>query len=133
MRLIFIFFVLFVSGCAGSPLHISLLNEEELKRQDSMSLCRAYSIAKSDKIRNELIRRKAIDEEELSLADLKKIRIGMSECGLLASWGGTGTYGDINRSVGPGGERAQWVYRPCRSCGADYVYTENGKIIGWQD
>jgi len=62
---------------------------------------------------------------EWDLIENEKIRVGMSKCGLLASWGKPGR---INRSShGP----AQWVYGG--SGNRSYVYVRGGKIKSWQN
>ena len=60
-----------------------------------------------------------------SLVRVEKIRIGISECQLYASWG---LPRDQNQSVGRWGVHIQHVY----SYGT-YVYTENGRVTSWQD
>lgn len=122
-----------LSGCAGSPARIAMMSQEELKSVDSHDLCFAYDMNHSEEIKAELKRRDAIPEKEWALIDQNKINIGMSELGLVCSWGGVGLYGSVNKSVGSWGVHKQWVYRACRSCSANYVYTENGKVKSWQN
>lgn len=55
----------------------------------------------------------------------ERIRIGMSECELYASWGFPDRQ---SRSVGRYGTHIQHVYSS-----QVYVYTENGRVTGWQD
>ena len=131
-----IFALLLISGilasCAGSPVRIAMMSQEELKSVDSHDLCFAYDMNHSEKIKAELKRRAAIPEHEWPLIDQNKIKLGMSELGLVCSWGGVGLYGAVNQSVGSWGVHKQWVYRACHSCRANYVYTENGKVKSWQ-
>lgn len=61
-----------------------------------------------------------------SLIRSEKIRMGMSECELYASWGFPSSQ---NRSVGSWGVHVQHVYGNFGS----YVYTENGRVTSWQD
>lgn len=70
-----------------------------------------------------------LNDSDYQLVLKKKIRIGMTETGLLCSWG---TPVEINRDVSSYGVSKQFVY----SAGGDseiYVYVENGIIDGWQD
>lgn len=60
------------------------------------------------------------------LVEGEKLKMGMSDCELLASWGYPE---DINRSVGSWGTHVQYVYRSLKT----YVYTRNGKVTSWQD
>ncbi len=63
---------------------------------------------------------------KLDIASVKKgtIKIGMSECSMLAAWGEPES---SNRSVGRWGVHTQHVYH------STYIYTENGIITSWQD
>jgi hypothetical protein len=73
-------------------------------------------------VKKEAARRKLQFNEKLVLDE--KIKIGMSQCQMYASWGEPN---DENRSVGPWGVHIQHVY------GNSYVYTENGKIKSYQN
>jgi len=106
---------------------------EELRTENSFNLCNAYAYSKSEKAKAELKRRNAIPDDEWSVIEQKKIRMGMSELGLVCSWGKPSLYGTINKTVTRYGERKQWVYRSCSSCKGQYVYTENGKVTSWQN
>ena len=127
--LITILFI-FLAGCAGSPVRISMLSPQELKAENAWNLCGAYAHGHSEKVKAELVRRGEIPDDEWPLIEQNKIRIGMSEFGLVCSWGGAYR---INETVGSWGVHKQWVYRACRSCSAQYVYTENGKVSSWQN
>lgn len=56
----------------------------------------------------------------------KSIRIGMTTCMLYAALGEPRTE---NRTTGSWGQHIQHVYGSHR----DYVYSENGRVTGWQD
>lgn len=60
------------------------------------------------------------------LVESRKIRIGMTDCELLAAWGYPS---DTNRSVGSWGAHVQHVY----GRNGPYVYTENGIVKAFQD
>lgn len=120
-------------GCAGSPARIGMMSAAELAAVDSWDLCNAYAYNGSESARAELERRSAIPADEWVLIDKKQIAIGMSELGLMCSWGSVGYTGGVNQSVGQYGAHKQWVYRSCRYCKTKYVYTDNGKITGWQN
>ena len=73
-------------------------------------------------VRQEAKRRKLriVDTEAIS----EKIKIGITQCQMLASWGEPR---DKNRSVGSWGVHIQYIYS-----GA-YVYIKNGVVTGFQD
>ena len=125
--------IIFLGGCAGSPASIGMKSPEELRAENSYNLCNAYAFSKSEKAKAELKRRNAIPDDEWPVIEQKKIRMGMSELGLVCSWGNPSLYGTINKSVTRYGERKQWVYRSCSSCKGQYVYTENGKVTSLQN
>lgn len=120
-----------MTGCAMSP--------DIMTRQDDMDVCRSYGIyanspmwrATADGYEQEINRRGLLSTEEWQLARSKKIRQGMSQCALYASWGKPDRE---NRSVGSWGVHIQHVYNAgYRYIQPSYVYTENGKVRSWQD
>lgn len=74
-------------------------------------------------VKKESARRKLKFDD--SLTRKERIRMGISECQLFASWG---LPEDQNRTVGGWGVHIQHVYGS-----GTYVYTENGKVTSWQD
>jgi hypothetical protein len=82
---------------------------------------------------DELQKRNVITDDEWWLIADHKIQVGMSELALLASWGSPGLYGAINRTATSAGVQIQWVYRNCQGCRTRYVYTQDGKVVSWQD
>jgi hypothetical protein len=128
-----IVFIIFLMACVGSPLHISMMSSEELSHQDSYLLCNAYALKRSKNIKTELLKRNIIPPKEWQPIDQGEIKRGMSELGLICSWGYPTINGSINETVGSWGVHKQWVYRLCSTCSSQYVYTENGKITGWQN
>jgi len=75
-----------------------------------------------DLLRKQIINRNLSVSEDT--AKKHAIRIGSTECELLA---GYGLPSHKNRSVGSWGTHIQWVY------GGTYIYSENGKVTSWQD
>lgn len=75
-----------------------------------------------DVIKKEAARRKISFNDKLVLNE--KIKVGISQCHMYASWG---TPDDENRSVGSWGVHIQHVY------GRSYVYTENGRVTSYQN
>lgn len=73
-------------------------------------------------VKTEARRRKIVFSDAL-VRDMQ-IKIGMTECQLLAVWGAPRAQ---NQSTGVWGDHTQHVYN-----GA-YVYTENGRVVSWQN
>ena len=122
--------VLLLAGCAPSYAHAKAADLAALAQAD---LCAAYHDGHPPTVRAELERRGAIAAADWPDVEARTIRVGMSQCALLASWGIPGLWGNVNRSVTAAGTETQWVYRDCDACEATYVYTERGVVTGWQD
>jgi hypothetical protein len=75
-------------------------------------------------IKTELNRRDAVSDEDWPLIDNSKVRIGMSECALLAAWGQPTV---INHTMTAAGESSQYVYSVSR-----YAYVANGSVTTLQ-
>ena len=119
--------IVFLNGC------ISTMSPEALKSENSYDLCKYYASSKSENVKLELIWRGAIPDNEWPLIEKKLIQLGMSELGLVCSWG---IPNQINKTVVRWGTRKQWIYCPYgyyNSHDCQYVYTDNGKITAWQN
>lgn len=117
----------------------TLSSPEQAASLDDMSLCtRAFGTLRGgvygytpDAIaRAEINRRELIKEVEWTAIDQQKIRIGMSECALLASWGRPT---NINTSVSSRGKSKQYVYRGYSAASTNYVYVKDGIIEAFQN
>jgi hypothetical protein len=108
------------------------------KMTDSQ-LCSAYGNAKDKSyqksklpaLKQEIQNRNLMPDEEWALADAREIRVGMSVCGLRASWGSAEERNYSSRYS----QSTQHIYRLswCRRCKVSYVYTENGKVTAIQN
>ena len=133
IRLLVYLQLVFLLGCAGSPMHLSQMDRNQLTTVTDDQLIRAIG---SDLTRNNLMfdevkARKLLSDEEIDLVKSKEIRLGMSEKALLASWG---TPTKTNKSVSSFGVRKQFVYGTfSKYSSPTYVYVENGKVTSWQD
>lgn len=68
--------------------------------------------------------------DEWDLIHAKQIKIGMTQCSLLASWGQPDR---INSSASRYGSSNQWIYNVgFRFIRASYVYVSGGKVSAWQ-
>lgn len=121
--------IVVLGGCAGSPIRIGMMSPEALRAESSYNLCIAYYSSKLGNAKAELIRRNAIPDDEWPVIEQSKIRIGMSELGLVCSWGYPRT---SNKTVTRYGESKQWVYSLGAGYSGQYVYIENGKVTSWQ-
>ena len=129
----FVLLPLLVLGCAGSPGQIALMKPDKLETVSSHDICKAYSRRPMAKLRLILTQRGEFTSEEWRHIDERKIHVGMTELGLICAWGRPGLFGSVSESVKDQVTHRQWVYRPCPGCKAWYVYTENGKVTGWQN
>lgn len=122
-----------VVGCAGSPANLATMNETQLSTVTDDQLISALGnrIYRNNQMFQEALQRSLLTEDEIVLIKDRKIRIGMSETALIASWGSPNK---INRSVGNYGVHKQYIYGSySRYSSRTYVYVENGKVTSWQD
>lgn len=117
-----------MSACAGSPMRLSMMDEEGLKLEKTAVIAQAYGFGQYDNLRAELKRREAFTEQEWAWIDAKQLGMGMSVEAMYASWG---TPSHQNSTVTRAGRHVQHVYGG--GAHATYVYTENGRITSWQD
>ncbi len=128
--IIFLLLTVIVFGCANSPVRTSLMSPSRLAFEPTENLCGAYQIARQQKIKNEIVKRKEIPEKDWEIIDRASVKIGMSELSLICSMG---TPYAVNRTVGSWGVKKQFIFRPCCHDEVYYVYTENGYVTGFQD
>ena len=123
--------VVLVSGCAGSPVAVSMMEDREyeqlVKGRPDLIICKHYSesYARKPIVREILESKGLVPDDEWEYIDQKKIIIGMSRCGLYASWGAPKRE---NEYVSASGVRIQYIYG---SLTGNYVYTNDGKITSW--
>ena len=146
----YLIFLGLLAGCAGSPLHIGMMDDEDLMRVEVEDLCLAYaSFNKWDsKIKVELKRRNVFTAKEWQAIEDRKIFIGMSESAFRCSWPGPGVLDLDSARVakgGPWGVRVVYEYglglEGGLPVGADVisgewpkkVFIENGVIVAYQE
>ena len=132
-KLIPVLLPLLVIGCAGSPGRVLLTKSEKLQGVSSFDLCKTFYVRPTDKLRSELQERNEFTPEEWTFIDEQRIYVGMRELVLACAWGYPGFFGSVSESVTDDVTHRQWVYRACPGCRALYVYTEDGKVTGWQN
>ena len=132
-KLIVVLLPLLALGCAGSPGRVLLTNSEKLRQVSSFDLCRSFFLRPAAKLRAELKERDEFTPDEWAFIDEQRIYVGMRELVLVCAWGYPGFFGSVSESVVEDVTHRQWVYRACPGCKALYVYTEDGKVTGWQN
>jgi hypothetical protein len=124
--------MLLLAGCAATPQRASTLSNTELCVRYGDSL-RANDSSGAQIYRSEIDNRNLmLPTDNTESIRRKQISIGMSRCAMHASWGFSSR---DNRSVTSRGVRVQHVYMSpySRYRASAYVYTENGRVTGWQD
>ena len=138
-----------LAGCAGSPVRIAMMDDEDLSRVEAIDLCFAYArFDDSDsKIKAELLRRDVFSEQEWRAVDTHKIFIGMSELAFRCSWPFSPAMDlDSLRLEQKGTWGVRTLYKYNRNTGAykydedllpgpwpKKVYFENGVLIAYQE
>lgn len=112
-------------GCATAP------TVEQLNRMSDDQVMRTLVYHKNVNVLREAFSRNLITSDEFNLIVDRKIRVGMSEKALIASWGYPSK---VNRSVDRYGVHKQYVYGSySKYSSPTYVYVENDEVTGWQD
>ena len=132
-KLIFVLLPLLALGCAGSPGRVLLTKSDKLQGVSSFDLCKSFYLRPTAKVRLVLKERNEFTPEEWTFIDEQRIYVGMRELVLTCAWGYPGFFGSVSESVIDDVTHRQWVYRACPGCRAVYVYTEEGKVTGWQN
>ena len=113
-------------GCAhlvGLPFKIAFLSEAEVAQLSVQDLCKGREFFPKT-VENALRGKRVFSRLELEMIMKNKIHLGMSEEALLCSWG---LPDDLNISVRERGDQREYVYEPDQ-----YVYVEDGKVVGWK-
>jgi len=121
MKMLLIAAILFITACAGSPMHIA---QNPLDYSDG-DLVEATHWNKSPAIMEEIKRRNFIPENEWRLINRGTIEIGMSRLGTVLA---LGLPLSSNRSANADGTQEQWVYGR-----GMYVYLEGDNVTAWQN
>ena len=124
-----------VGGCAGAPLVISSLPPEKLKAEKSYDLCNTYAYVNhsSAAIKDELISRGEIDYLDWRDIDNGRIKIGMSEIGLICAKGDPKPFGGVRTSVSAYGTNKQYFYRNNITGKMLTVIIDNDKVSNYQE
>ncbi|MGI9311170.1 MAG: hypothetical protein ACR2P7_06530 [bacterium] len=78
--------------------------------------------------RSALVSRGLIKRTDFSAIKAGTLKLGMSECAIIASWG---LPSDINKTVTTYSASEQWVWEHYSS-GYRFAYLEGGVLTGWQ-
>lgn len=123
--------LLVLSACAGSPVRIAA--DADLSPYSTTQLCETIALGHGrERLLDELERREALAPGERTWIETRQALPGMSELALLCSWGRPGPFGMVNETRTLNGMRRQYVYRSCRACPAQFVYTERGVVTAVQ-
>jgi len=126
----FIVFAGFIgfSGCAGSPLAISLKSAKELKQVPSGQLYAAYAWGRSKTVRKEIEARGLFSGREWQAIEGRDVFVGMSKNAMLAARPNLyltgvsriGRYGLVE------------IYKEMATIVDAYIYVRDEKVIGFQ-
>jgi hypothetical protein len=120
--------ILFLAGCAGSPLAISMKTAEQLKSVPDEQLCDAYASVKSEKIKTELINRNLFTEDEWRSIEIHNFFVGMSKKALFAAR--PNLYLTGASKVGNYGLCE--IYSEFATTVNIYIYVRGDKVVGYQ-
>jgi len=125
-----LFFGAMLVGCAVNPQHVSTAPDLEICQSYGVYSRGAWS-SHAESYKQEIERRKLLSQDDWDTVAQRKIKRGMSQCAMYASWGRPDRE---NRSVGSWGTHIQHIFNSGYTyIKPTYVYTENGKVTSWQD
>lgn len=120
-----------LGGCATSPEVVGRLPNERICQMHGSQVKAGFTAESIATVRAELQRRHLVAESEWTDVDQRRVRVGMSQCAMLAVMG---TPDRQNRTVSNSTVRVQHVFDSgYRYTKAKYVYTENGVVTAFQD
>ena len=117
------------------PAACTAIGADALHGAEDLQLCAAYGEARDRQggaAKAGILRRRLLSDREWQAVAEGTIFVGMTACGLLAARGDPRPEGAIERLGFRTGPYLQWVYRSDPRQPPLYVYTDNGRIIGWQ-
>jgi hypothetical protein len=120
--------ILFLAGCAGSPLAISMKTPEQLKSVPDYQLCDAYASVKSEKIKTELLSRNLFTDKEWQAIEKHSIFVGMSKLALFATR--PNLYLNGISEIGNYGMCE--IYSEFATTVGVYIYVRGDKVVGYQ-
>jgi hypothetical protein len=140
MKYLIFLIVVYLAGCSNpysnyvKPEVVHQFDMQKLRAIDKYVLCQDYyTMNKQEQLTSiskkqfqTVLKENGLTDKELEMINERKIFIGMSQCGLYASWGKPTKE---NKSVNRWSIRIQHIYGYNRN----YVYTENGLITSWQN
>lgn len=104
-----------------------------MSSRSDLELCQTYAMGRAglspawmNAAEAELMRRKAITNDERIDAERQRVRIGMKEHVAVCAWG---PYVTVNRTTGSWGTDKQYVMGQF----GPYVYTRNGVVTAFQN
>jgi len=122
--------LLFICACMGSPYEISRMDSAQLRQVPAYQLMGALSntAVRNEKMFNEARRRKLLTESEIRLVKKRKLKKGMSEYALVATWGQP-----IKVELLPGAsDKKKYIYGfDTKYTSETFVFIDKGKVSGW--
>jgi len=128
MKILLILILMLITGCAGSPIAISMKSPEELKIVPDGQLCAAYAYSKSKKVKAELMDRNLFDDREWRAIRENDVFVGMSKNAMLAARPNLYLTGISN--IGDYGMVE--IYKELATTVDAYIYVRNDKVAGYQ-
>lgn len=122
---------LFCASCAIAP--------ERVAQESDLEVCRSLGVyrgsalfgASASSYEAEARRRNLLTEEEWGMVAAKRVKIGMSRCAMYVTFGKPDRE---NATTSSYGRHVQHVFNSgYRYIKAYYIYTDNDRVVSWQD
>ncbi|MBM3318805.1 MAG: hypothetical protein FJY75_13230 [Candidatus Eisenbacteria bacterium] len=130
-----------LAACTSySYLKVTRMTPAQLKQASDAEICNAYSHTRAEPrtrqapIREEMLARGLLTDEEWPLVEQRQLRPGMSKLALIACWGYPKR---ATRALHAGGDtlvaHEQYIYEGSAGWSTLSVYLEDGVIAGWRE
>ncbi len=99
---------------------------QQLDNEDSTVLFSVYHATHDRKVKEAIIRRKVVPDQDWALIDQYQVAIGMYNYEVIASWGDPD---DVRRRITQAGTKTKFVYNDCRGCHKTYLSFDTDGVL----
>ena len=115
----------FLTACSVED-QVTREDPKQLDQEDSTVLFSNYHATHDPKVKEAIIRRKLVPDQDWALIDQYQIAIGMYNYEVIASWGDPD---DIRTRITQAGTKAKFVYNDCKGCHKTYLSFDTDGVL----
>ena len=99
---------------------------DQLDREDSNVLFSVYHATHNAKVKDAIIRRKVIPDQDWALIDQYQVAVGMYNYEVIAAWGDPD---DVRTRTTQAGTKSKFVYNDCRGCHKTFLNFDTDGVL----